>query len=93
MGSRILAIGLVLILHLLPRASGAGEPLEKMRFIYSAIGGSQASVWIPHEAGIFRKHEVQEKGSGVFWMHNHRLETDLRTRARSLRASAAQPLR
>ena len=31
-------------------------PLEKMRFIYSAIGGSQSSVWIPYEAGIFRKH-------------------------------------
>jgi NitT/TauT family transport system substrate-binding protein len=31
-------------------------PLEKMRFVYSAIGGSQSSVWIPHEAGIFRKH-------------------------------------
>jgi len=30
--------------------------LEKMRFIYSAIGGSQSSVWIPHEAGIFKKH-------------------------------------
>ena len=31
-------------------------PLEKLRFVYSAIGGSQSSVWIPHEAGIFRKH-------------------------------------
>ncbi|HEY2987283.1 MAG TPA: ABC transporter substrate-binding protein [Candidatus Binatia bacterium] len=31
-------------------------PLEKMRFIYSAIGGSQSSVWIPHEAGLFKKH-------------------------------------
>ncbi len=31
-------------------------PLEKLRFIYSATGGSQASVWIPYEAGIFRKH-------------------------------------
>ncbi|HTM09316.1 MAG TPA: ABC transporter substrate-binding protein [Verrucomicrobiae bacterium] len=30
--------------------------VEKMRFIYSAIGGSQSSVWIPHEAGIFKKH-------------------------------------
>jgi NitT/TauT family transport system substrate-binding protein len=30
--------------------------MEKMRFIYSAIGGSQSSVWITHEAGIFRKH-------------------------------------
>jgi NitT/TauT family transport system substrate-binding protein len=30
--------------------------LEKLRLVYSAIGGSQASVWIPYEAGIFRKH-------------------------------------
>jgi len=34
----------------------AKPALEKMRFVYSAIGGSQSSVWIPHEAGIFRKH-------------------------------------
>lgn len=34
----------------------AKPALEKMRFIYSAIGGSQSSVWIPYEAGIFRKH-------------------------------------
>src|SRR5262249_57167596 len=34
----------------------AQSPLEKMRLTYSAIGGSQASVWIPYEAGIFRKH-------------------------------------
>jgi ABC-type nitrate/sulfonate/bicarbonate transport system substrate-binding protein len=31
-------------------------PLEKLRLAYSAIGGSQASFWIPYEAGIFRKH-------------------------------------
>ncbi|MBF8254832.1 MAG: NMT1 domain-containing protein [Deltaproteobacteria bacterium] len=31
-------------------------PLEKLRLVYSAIGGSQASFWIPHEAGIFRRH-------------------------------------
>src|SRR5712692_6442438 len=34
----------------------AKPSLEKMRFVYSAVGGSQASVWIPYEAGIFRKH-------------------------------------
>jgi NitT/TauT family transport system substrate-binding protein len=38
-----------------PRA-GAQSTLEKLRVTYSAIGGSQASVWIPYEAGIFRKH-------------------------------------
>ena len=31
-------------------------PLEKLRLTYSAIAGSQASFWIPYEAGIFRKH-------------------------------------
>lgn len=30
--------------------------LEKLRFVYSAIGGSQSSVWIPYEVGTFRKH-------------------------------------
>src|SRR3990172_560331 len=34
----------------------AQAPLEKLRLTYSAIAGSQASFWIPHEAGIFRKH-------------------------------------
>jgi NitT/TauT family transport system substrate-binding protein len=34
----------------------AKPALEQMRFIYSAVGGSQSSIWIPHEAGIFRKH-------------------------------------
>jgi NitT/TauT family transport system substrate-binding protein len=33
--------------------------LEKMRFVYSAIGGSQSSVWIPHEAGIFKKYGLE----------------------------------
>lgn len=36
--------------------AGAQAPLEKIRLAYSAIGGSQASFWIPYEAGIFRKH-------------------------------------
>ena len=34
----------------------AQTPVEKLRVLYSAIGGSQASVWVPYEAGIFRKH-------------------------------------
>ena len=34
----------------------AQAPLEKLRLAYSAIGGSQASFWIPYEAGIFRRH-------------------------------------
>ena len=39
-----------------PLWAQAKAPLEKIRFVYSAIGGSQSSVWIPYEAGIFRKH-------------------------------------
>ena len=34
----------------------AQSRLEKIRLAYSAIGGSQASFWIPYEAGIFRKY-------------------------------------
>ena len=34
----------------------AAQPLEKLRLVYSAIGGSQASFWVPYEAGIFRKY-------------------------------------
>ena len=39
-----------------PSDVAAQAPLEKIRLAYSAIGGSQASFWIPYEAGIFRKH-------------------------------------
>ena len=34
----------------------AQTSLEKIRLAYSAIGGSQASFWVPYEAGLFRKH-------------------------------------
>jgi NitT/TauT family transport system substrate-binding protein len=38
-------------------AQALAQPaLEKLRVTYSAIGGSQSSVWMPYEAGIFRKH-------------------------------------
>ena len=47
-------LSLVLLLAAAP--AGAQPTLEKLRVTYSAIGGSQASVWIPYEAGIFRKH-------------------------------------
>ena len=46
----------VLFLFSLPPETIAQTSLEKLRLVYSAIGGSQASVWIPYEAGIFRKH-------------------------------------
>ncbi|MGH7774608.1 MAG: ABC transporter substrate-binding protein [Candidatus Binatia bacterium] len=57
MGPKILGIGLSFLLCLLSRTSdGQVKPsLEKIRVIYSAIG-SQVSVLIPYEAGIFRKH-------------------------------------
>ncbi len=57
MGPKILGIGLSILLCLLSRTLGAAEPsLEKVRVVYSAIGASQSSIWIPYEAGIFRKH-------------------------------------
>ena len=46
----------VLLLNSLAQEVKAQAPLEKVRLAYSAIGGSQASFWIPYEAGIFRKH-------------------------------------
>lgn len=30
--------------------------LQKVRAVFSAIGSSQSSLWVPYEAGIFRKH-------------------------------------
>jgi NitT/TauT family transport system substrate-binding protein len=49
-----LILGPILLLPA-PRAY-AQATLERLRVTYSAIGGSQASVWIPYEAGIFRKY-------------------------------------
>jgi NitT/TauT family transport system substrate-binding protein len=49
-------VSLVIAFLMLPQSAQAQTSLEKLRFVYSAIGGSQASVWIPYEAGIFRKH-------------------------------------
>ena len=46
----------VTILLAMSSMANAQSPLEKLRLTYSAIGGSQASVWVPYEAGIFRKH-------------------------------------
>ena len=47
---------IAIVVFALSSTAGAQSPLEKLRLVYSAIGGSQASVWIPYEAGIFRKH-------------------------------------
>jgi len=58
MGPKILGLGLSFLLCFLSGTSEAQvkPSLEKLRFVYSAIGSSQSSVWIPYEAGIFRKH-------------------------------------
>src|SRR4030095_6291610 len=48
-----------MIFFALSSMAGAQSPLAKLRLTYSAIGGSQASVWIPYEAGIFRKHGLE----------------------------------
>jgi NitT/TauT family transport system substrate-binding protein len=42
------------VIHLC--ADVQAQSVEKLRLLYSAVGGSQASVWIPYEAGIFRKY-------------------------------------
>ena len=49
-------MGLPLALLVLTSPAFPQAPLEKLRVTYSAIAGSQASFWIPYEAGIFRKH-------------------------------------
>ena len=54
---RIILRVFVALLFIAPSAHSQVKPApEKMRFVYSAIGGSQSSVWIPHEAGIFKKY-------------------------------------
>jgi NitT/TauT family transport system substrate-binding protein len=49
-------IAALFALVVLTAQAAAQSPLEKLRVTYSAIGGSQSSVWMPYEAGIFRKH-------------------------------------
>lgn len=53
--SWLLSAMALLLFSSAPHAA-AQAPLEKIRLAYSAIGGSQATFWIPYEAGIFRKH-------------------------------------
>lgn len=47
---------LVPLLFPSPLPGQTSPALEKLRFVYSAIGSSQSSIWIPYEAGTFRKH-------------------------------------
>jgi NitT/TauT family transport system substrate-binding protein len=49
-------MGSIAIFGIFTSQAMAQAPLEKLRVAYSAIGGSQSSVWMPYEAGIFRKH-------------------------------------
>ena len=49
-------LALFLILFASTAEVRAQTSLDKLRLAYSAIGGSQSSVWIPYEAGIFRKN-------------------------------------
>ena len=49
-------LSVVFLLSLAVVDARAQTPTEKLRLVYSAIAGSQASFWIPYEAGIFRKH-------------------------------------
>jgi NitT/TauT family transport system substrate-binding protein len=55
-GMKLLVCSAAIILLACFGSSQAQAQLEKMRIAYSAIAGSQASFWIPYEAGIFRKH-------------------------------------
>ena len=50
----LLSVWFALLPH--PLTAQIAPVPEKIRFVYSAIGSSQSSVWIPYEAGIFRKH-------------------------------------
>src|ERR1043166_979359 len=52
----LFSLATILLLGAAPPRLPAQTALEKLRLVYSAVGGSQASVWIPYEAGIFRKY-------------------------------------
>lgn len=57
MNKSIKSCGLLFFCLIIFTSPAHGQtPLEKLRLVYSAIGGSQASFWIPYEAGIFRKY-------------------------------------
>jgi len=56
MAMRRCLMGFPFALLVLTSQAFSQAPPEKLRVTYSAIAGSQASFWIPYEAGIFRKH-------------------------------------
>jgi len=52
----VLWSALLLCVFLGPAYAQSKSGLQKVRAVFSAIGSSQSSLWIPYEAGIFRKH-------------------------------------
>src|ERR1700746_98741 len=55
--NRLRLLPSVFLLLVLPSIDVTAQSVaEKLRMTYSAIGGSQAAVWVPYEAGIFRKY-------------------------------------
>lgn len=52
---RYLSALFLILLVVSPNVEAQSSP-EKLRLLYSAVGGSQASVWVPFEVGIFRKY-------------------------------------
>jgi hypothetical protein len=52
----VLWSALLLCVFLGPAYAQSKSGLQKFRAVFSAIGSSQSSLWIPYEAGIFRKH-------------------------------------
>ena len=55
----VLWCALLLGVFLGPAYAQSKSGLEKVRAVFSAIGSSQSSLWIPYEAGIFRKHDLE----------------------------------
>lgn len=50
---------LAVFLFLAPAVAQVKPAPERVRAVYSAIGSSQSSLWIPYEAGIFRKYGLE----------------------------------
>jgi len=52
----VLGSALLLYVFLGPAYAQSKSRLQKVQAVFSAIGSSQSSLWIPYEAGIFRKY-------------------------------------
>ena len=53
---RKFALTLFLVLFVAPAGAQA---LDRIRISYSAISGSQAILWVTHDAGLFRKYDLE----------------------------------